>query len=297
MDFLGNIYTGSAKLAATTHICKFDHHGAFVKSVKIEAGPGGIAPLLGVHFEPPHTVIALDFANSLASPPASFGFNNGRVLSVDMESGVVTTIADGFAFPNGVAEDLLGRLYVADSFHGTITRMNQDGSGRTVWSADPLLKGVGGAGLPIGANGIAFDTFFQHVYVSNTSQRLIVRIPVGQGWTAGAAEIFADGAAIDGATGTALKGADGIAFDLFGQLYVMANAVNQIQVLSHSGQLTTRYSNPSLDPPMDTTASPIFWGNQLYFTNLSLRNPPATDSGVNSSVAVLQAPLPGLPPL
>lgn len=289
VDWQGNLYTGSAAIAPVTHVCKFDHNGVFVKSVPIPAGPGGVTPLLGVHFEPPHTVIALDFANTLASPPTSFGNNQGRVLSVDMESGVVTTIASGFAFPNGIAEDWLGRLYVTDSFHGTITRMNRNGSNATVWSADPLLKGVGGAGLPIGANGIAFDTFFQHLYVANTSKRQIVRINVGPSWTAGAAEIFADGTAMDA---KALLGADGITFDLLGNLYVAANAANEIQVLSHSGQLTARYSNPNLVPPMDTTASPIFWGNQLFFTNLSL-----LDGGINSSVAVLQTPLPGLPPL
>jgi sugar lactone lactonase YvrE len=292
VDWQGNFYTGSAKIAPVTFICKFDHNGTFVKKVPITAGPGHVTPLLGVHFEPPHTVFALDFADTLI--PGG-GKTNGRVLSVDMESGAVTTIASGFSFPNGFAEDLLGNLYVTDSFQGTITRMRQDGSNKTVWSADPLLAGNPAAPLPIGANGIAFDAFFQHLYVSNTSFRRIIRINVGPGWTAGASEIFADGAAIDGATGTALKGADGITFDLLGNLYVAANAANEIQVLSHSGQLTARYSNPNLVPPMDTTASPIFWGNQLFFTNLSLRTD--ATSGVNSSVAVLQAPLPGLPPL
>jgi sugar lactone lactonase YvrE len=288
IDLQGNLYTGSAAIAPTTHVCKFDHHGAFVKAVDIPAGPGGFAPLLGVHFEPPRTVFALDFADTLVHP----GTSNGRVLSVDMESEQVTTIATGFSFPNGFAEDLEGNLYVADSFQGTITRMRKDGSNKSVWSADPLLAGVTGAGLPIGANGIAFDTFFQHMYVSNTSRRLIVRIDVGPNWTAGAAEIFANGATIDANQNTtkSLLGADGIAFDLFGNLYVAANAANEIQVLSPSANLTARYASPSL--PMDTTASLIFWGNQLFFTNLSL-----LDGGINSSVAVLQTPLPGLPPL
>jgi len=294
LDLQGNIYTGSAAILPTTHICKFDHNGAFVKSVPIPAGPGGVTPLLGLHFEPPHTVFALDFANTLASPPTSFGNNKGRVLSVNMETGVVTPIASGFAFPNGFAEDLLGRLYVTDSFHGTITRMNQDGSGLTVWSADPLLASNPFPPLPIGANGIAFDFFFQHMYVSNTTKRQIIRINVGPGWTAGTAQVFADGPTIDSQQGTtkSLLGADGITFDLLGNLYVAANAANEIQVLSPSAQLTARYSNPNLVPKMDTTASPIFWGNQLFFTNLSL-----LDGGINSSVAVLQAPLPGLPPL
>jgi sugar lactone lactonase YvrE len=289
LDFQGNIYTGSAKLAPVTHICKFDHNGAFVKSVPISAGPGGLAPLLGVHFEAPHTIIALDFANTLLNRTA----NQGRVLSVNMETGAVTTIASGFSFPNGIAEDLQGNLYIADSFQGTITRMRQDGSNKTVWSADPLLAGnTTIPGLPIGANGIAFDLFFRHLYVSNTSNRRVVRIDVGPNWTAGAAEIFADGATIDAnqQTTKSLLGVDGITFDLFGNLYVAANAANEIQVLSPSAQLTARYSSPTL--PMDTTASPIFWGGQLFFTNLSL-----LDGGINSSVGVLQTPTLGLPPL
>jgi sugar lactone lactonase YvrE len=288
VDLYGNIYTGSAALAPVTHICKFDHNGAFVKSYPIAAGPGGISPLLGVHFEFPHTIIALDFANTLANMAAK----QGRVLSLNLETGVVTTIASGFSFPNGVADDLLGNLYVTDSFQGTITRMAQDGSNKTVWSAAPLLAGVTGAGLPIGANGIAFDMLFRHAYVSNTSNRRIVRINVERDGSAGSAEIFADGPTIDAAQQTtkSLLGADGITFDLLGNLYVAANAANEIQVLSPTAKLVARYSNPSL--PMDTTATPIFWGSQLYFTNLSL-----LDGGINSSVAVLQAPFPGLPPL
>jgi sugar lactone lactonase YvrE len=284
VDFQGNIYTGSAKIAPVTHICKFDHNGVFVKSVTIPAGPGGLTPLLGIHFEAPHTIIALDFANTLVNRTA----NQGRVLSVNMESGVVTTIADGLSFPNGIAEDLAGYIYVSDSFQNKILRMRQDGSNKTVWSADPLLAGnTSIPGLPIGANGIQFDTFFQHMYVSNTSNRRIVRINIGPNWTAGAAEIFADGSTMDA---KALLGADGITFDLFGNLYVAANAANEIQVLSPSAQLIARYSNPTL--PLDTTASPIFWGTQLFFTNLSL-----LDGGINSSVAVLQTSTFGLPPL
>ena len=57
-----------------------------------------------------------------------------------------------------------------------------------------------------------------------------------------------------------------------------------------SAQLVARYANATL--PVDVPASLVFLGNQLYFTNLSL-----FDGGVNSSIAVLQTQLPGLPPL
>jgi len=289
IDLRGNFYTGSAQGRPVGAVCQFDPTGAFKKSIDIPAGPGGIVSLLGVLFEGKHTVFALDFADTLAPNSKK---NNGRVLSVDTDSGSVTTIASGFSFPNGIAEDLTGNLYVTDSFQGTITRMKQDGSNKSVWSASPLLAGKPSAPLPIGANGIAFDFFFQNVYVANTSNQRIIRIPVGPNWTAGTATIFADGPTIDSNQGTALAldGADGIAFDLAGNLYVAANANAEIQVISPSAQLVSRYT--SMNPPVDVPASLVFLGNHLYFTNLSL-----FDGGVNSSIDVLETALPGLPPL
>ncbi len=289
IDFQGNFYTGSAKGAPIGAVCEFQPNGAFKRSIPIPAGPGKVVSLLGVLFEGPHTVFALDFADTLV--PGG-GKTDGRVLSVDTVSGMVTTIASGFTFPNGIAEDLFGRLYVADSFQGTITRMAQDGSGKIVWSASALLAGNPAAPLPIGANGIAFDLFFQHVYVTNTSFQQIIQIPVQHDGSAGTAQVFADGATIDANQHitNALDGADGIAFDLFGNLYVAANANAEIQVISPAAQLVARYSSTTL--PVDVPASLLFLGNQLYFTNLSL-----FDGGVNSSIAVLQTQLPGLPPL
>ncbi|HXN31213.1 MAG TPA: SMP-30/gluconolactonase/LRE family protein [Polyangiaceae bacterium] len=289
IDSHGNLYTGSANGAPTGAVCEFKSDGAFKRSIPIPAGPGRLVSLLGVLFEGPHTLFALDFADTLVP---TGGKTDGRVLSIDTLTGSVTTIASGFSFPNGIAEDLRGNLYVADSFQGTVTRMGQDGSNKTVWSASPLLSGNPAAPLPIGANGIAFDLLFQNVYVSNTSYQQIIRIPVECDGSAGTAQVFANGEHIDQTQSTtnALDGADGIAFDLFGNLYVAANANAEIQVISPSAQLIARYANPSL--PVDVPASLVFLGDQLYFTNLSL-----FDKGVNSSIAVLQAPLPGLPPL
>jgi sugar lactone lactonase YvrE len=289
IDLLGNFYVSSAATTPKTGaVCEFDHQGAFLRVLPVPAGPGGLVSLLGVLWQPPNTVFALDFADSLAHK----GTSNGRVVAVDTVSGAVTTISTGLRFPNGFAEDLQGNLYVSDSFAGTILRMGQDGSNRTTWSADPLLSGANGVPLPIGANGIQFDALFQNMYVNNTAHRQVLRIPVGPGGTAGKAEVFADGVALDRTQSTsgALLGADGLTLDLFGYVYVAANAANEIQVLSPSGQLVARYGSTAL--PVDVPASPLFLGNQLYFTNVSLRN-----GGIHSCVGVLQTPFPGLPPL
>jgi hypothetical protein len=295
IDLQGNFYTGSASSANTATndgqgagaVCQLAPSGELVKSIPIPAGPGGVVSLLGVLFRPPHTLFALDFANTLDG-----GVKNGRVLSVNTVSGAVTTIASGFSFPNGIAEDFFGNLYIADSFLGTITRMAQDGSHKTVWSSSSLLQGDPTAALPIGANDIAFDFSFQNLYVTNTNYRLLVRIPVERDGSAGTATVFAAGSTIDTEQGTtnALDGADGITFDLFGNLYIAANASAEIHVISPTAQLVARYT--STNPPVDVPASLVFVGNQLYFTNLSLY-----DGGINSAVDLLQAPTFGLPPL
>ena len=46
---------------------------------------------------------------------------HGRVLLVNPRTHAVSTVADGFAFPNGIAEDAHGFLYIADSLQGPST--------------------------------------------------------------------------------------------------------------------------------------------------------------------------------
>jgi sugar lactone lactonase YvrE len=287
VDYRGNFYVGSASTKPTGAICQFTSQGVLAKVIRIPAGASGLVSLLGIRFEGEHTVFALDFADSLAHK----GTVNGRVIAVDTDSGSVTTIATGFSFPNGIAEDPERNLYISDSLQGTITRMGRDGTNKTVWASGPLLAGNSKTPLPLGANGIQFDRFFQNMYVANTSYRRIIRIPVGPGWTAGTAVVFADGPTIDASQSTtkSLMNPDGLTLDLFGNIYVAANAAGEIQVLSPAGQLVARYGDTTL--PVNFPASPLFVGNQLYFTNVSLHN-----GGVNSSVAVLQNDLPGSPP-
>jgi sugar lactone lactonase YvrE len=292
VDLQGNFYTGSAQTKSTGAVCQFGPNGAFKKSFTIPpAKSGGVVSLLGVLFQPPHTVFALDFADALAGPPDQAPPTDGRVLAVNTETGAVTTIASGFVFPNGIAEDLDGFFYVADSLQATVTRFKADGSQKSVWYSSSLLA-PGTGQPPLGANGIAFDFLFRNVYVSNTSNQQIIRIPVEHDGSAGTAVVFADGATINNNQRTtgALNGADGIAFDLFGNLYVAANQANEIQVISPNGQLAARYSSTTLT--LDNPASLVFIGDELYFTNASI-----FDGGGNSAIFVLEAPLPGLPPL
>src|SRR5205807_6132235 len=99
---------------------------------------------------------------------------------------------------------------------------------KRLWKADPLLQPHGSP--PFGANGVAFDRTESYLYVANTADDRVLRIPVNADGSAGTVAIFADGATIDAATGTthAPDGAAGSQFAVTGQPYVCANQANEI---------------------------------------------------------------------
>jgi sugar lactone lactonase YvrE len=280
-DPSGNLYTGQQHAAATVNICVIDRKGQLVREIPVAAGPAGVASLLGMLFTPGQGLYAVDIANTVAP--------NGRLLRVDPKSGHVAVVATGFAVPNGIAQDRRGDLFVSDSSAGTITKVKPDGSSSIVWKQDVLLTTKGTP--PFGANGVAFDRGEHFLYVANTGDSRVLRIPVEADGSAGPVEIFADGATIDAQQQTtqALHGADGIMFDVKGNLYVCANQANEVQVVDPHARLVARYAGVGADA-FDFDASLVFHERTLYVSNLSL-----TDAGVNSKLSVLHTPFPGQP--
>ena len=280
-DPAGNLYSASdIDGASVGTVCVFNPSGSLSRTIPVPAGPSGVVVLIGLAFHGSRTLYTCD---------AGDGTGTGRLLSIDTVSGAVTVVTTGLEFPNGVALDDQGNVYVSDSVAGTIVRVRQNGTNRTVWSSDPLLSTTGFP--PFGANGIAFDLLSHNLYVTNTGDSRVLRIPVKANGSAGAVQIFADGATINQRQHTteALHGADGVALDILGNIYVAANQANEVQVLSPAGTLVARFaSTPSVT--IDFPASLVFKGNQLYFTNASL-----FDDGANSRLLVLQGLIPGLP--
>ena len=281
VDPRGRAYASSFAPAPAAPICVLDRAGRIVDTIPVPAGPAGVAALLGELFVPGEGLYVTDFADGAAP--------HGRLLVVDPRGGGVTTVASGFAAPNAIARDRRGRLYVSDSFLGTISRVNPDGSGLVIWSQDPRFTTQGQP--PFGANGLAFDEGERFLYVANTGDSTVLRVPVERDGSAGAPEPFASGADLDARFGTtqSLHGADGIQFDVAGNLWVCANQANEIQVLSPEGEIVARYRGSGA-AALDFPASLVFQGRRLFITDLSL-----ADGGVNSKLSVLEAPLPGLP--
>ena len=288
VDPSGRLYTSSIPLApGPANICVLNPEGELIDKISVAPGPGGFTNMAGELFEPGRGLYVADLADDVFVHPSA---QNGRLLLVNAGSHKVTTLADGFTLPNGIAQDREGDLFVSDSVPGQIFKLTRDGLTKRVWSADALLTNH--HPFPIGANGIAFDQSQRFLYVSNTSDNRIIRIPVGEDGSAGAAEVFADGATLDSAQNAtnSLLTPDGIMFDVKGDLYICANTANEVQVLSPNGtRLIARYKGTGANA-IDQAASLVFRNRTLYVTSLSL-----ADGGINSKVSKVGVPFEGLP--
>jgi sugar lactone lactonase YvrE len=98
--------------------------------------------------------------------------------------------ADGLA--NGMALDpFTGLLYIADSVHGIVWRVPTTGGTPIAWASGGSLTSNGS----FGANGVKVHD--GAVWVSNTTQGLLLRIPVERGGVAGQVRTKATIAGID----------------------------------------------------------------------------------------------------
>jgi sugar lactone lactonase YvrE len=281
----GNFYLSSNSDAVTTvgHVCVLDPKGNLIDIINVPQGPGATAiGLIGELWEG-DSLYVLDQADNV--PP------HGRILKINPKTHVVTTVAGGMTFPNGMAEDRHGNIYVTDSLESRIYRFSPDNPNLTVWFQSNLFTSIN-PNQNVGTNDLAIDIDQDVLYVSDAGNRQVFKIQVDAQGNPGAITLFADGATLDTQYGlpvpTALFFADGMQIDVKGNLYVMSNLTNEVEVFSRDGKLIQRYSGTGANA-LDFNASAIFKGSKLYMSNMS-----ATDGGVGSKVSVLQAPYPGI---
>jgi sugar lactone lactonase YvrE len=260
LDHDGNVYvvTVAANKPKTSEgtLIVFDPEGKHPRSVQIK---GSSRLLLDVGFNPrTGKLLVVDY-------------QSGKVLSVNPDTGASSdfmTVAIKNPGLDGMTFDDAGNVYVTDSHQGIIWKTGPDGGEGLAWVKSPLLSPTRVA-PHIGANGLAFNKERTALFVANTSNDTIVKIPVtGSTLEPGTPEVFVN--RVGG-------GPDGLIIDEHDNLWIACNQSNEILVLEPThGRVIAKLGDFG---GIDRDGAPIglLWSNSIVFrgddvliTNLSL---------------------------
>jgi DNA-binding beta-propeller fold protein YncE len=169
---------------------------------------------------------------------------------------------------NALTFDRAGNVYISDSFQGILWRTGPMGGAPAAWVTSDLLRTTGFP--PFGANGLDFNRDESVLFVANTGNDTIVRIPVVAG-APGTPEVFTNG----------VNGADGLILDRDDNLWVCANQADEIVVIDPSGKAIAKlgdFEGVRRGSPVGLLfpASLARHGDWIYVTNLSLDLRPIT---------------------
>lgn len=257
----GNVYVttfgfnASGPVTGLGQLYVFNRDGQLIRHVNVA---GSSSHLLGIGFHPTsRALLVIDFGAA-------------KVLKVNTQDGssstfmTVPTPAASTGL-NALTFDSAGNVYVSDSFNGIIWKVGPGGGPATAWVTDPLLKTSNVP--PFGANGLAFNRAGNALFVANTGNDTIVKIPVIAG-NPGTVEVFVN----------SINGADGVVLDSHDNIWVAANQADEIVVVDQSGKVIAKLGDfDGLDKAgvprgFIFPASPDFSkdGNFLYVSNLTL---------------------------
>lgn len=259
VDREGNVYVATVAVnkpaSSEGTLLVFDARGRHLRTVGIQ---GSSRLLLDIEFHPrTGRLLVADY-------------KAGKVLSVDPKTGassVFMTVTGKNPGLNGMTFDAAGNLYVTDSHQGIIWKVGPDGGEGSAWVTSPLLKPTR---LPpgIGANGLAFNSGKTALFVANTANDIVVRVPLGPALEPGTPEVFVH--RVGG-------GPDGLHIDEHDNLWIACNQSNELLVLEPTqGRVIAKLGDFG---GIDRNGAPIgflwsntfvFRGDEVLVTNLSL---------------------------
>lgn len=242
--------------AGKGQIYVFGDRGALKRVLDVT---GSSSALLGLAFHPqtPDLLLVADLGA-------------GNVLDVNPHTGAarVFSAIGASAGLNALAFDRAGNVYVSGSFSGAVYRIGPKGGAAQVWVQHPLLTTSGFP--PFGANGLDFNRDESALFVANTGNDTVVRIPVSATGP-GTPEVFTN----------SINGADGLFLDEDDNVWVCANQSDEIVVTDASGKAIAKlgdFNGVRDGSPVGLLfpASLARSGGFIYITNLSLDLRPIT---------------------
>jgi len=260
VDREGNVYVTTVAVnkpaSSEGTLLVFDREGRHLRTVTIK---GSTRLLLDIQFHPrTGKLLVADY-------------KGGKILSVDPMTGDATvfmTVGGRGPGLNSIIVDDADNVYVTDSHQGIVWKTGPEGGEATAWVTSPLLRPTR---LPpgIGANGLAFNRSRTALFVANTAQDTIVRIPLaGPALEPGQPAVFVH--RVGG-------GPDGLHIDEEDRLWGACNQSNEIQVLEPAqGRVIAKLGDFG---GVDREGRPIgflwpnsfaFLGDDMLVTNLSL---------------------------
>jgi hypothetical protein len=266
------------------YVSTFDPTGSAPAQLFVFAADGTLLRDVTIKNSSPAT-LGLGF-NPITQQLLVIDFGAGQVLNVNPHSGsssvfmTVQSVNGGSPGLNALTFDQTGNVYVSDSFQGIIWTVGPRGGAGTIWKQDPLLATTGTP--PFGANGIGFNKARTIMFVANTGNDTLVKVPVsssgGGTLIAGTASVFTN----------SINGADGIVLDANDNIWVAANQADEIVVVDPSGKAIAKLGDfngvhNGVTSGLLFPASPAFSkdGTSLFVTNLELD---LTSIGLTQSV-------------
>ena len=277
----GNIYVPSGGFNATGFIpgpaklWVFNPDGQLIRTTVLT---GTAPPVLGIAFNP---VNGLGFIADLG---------DGSVFTWNSATNTTTlaqTLPGGAAGPNAICFDTAGNAYISDSFQGVIWKTDKNGNNLTRWASDPLLAPGNGLNPPFGANGIEFNNERTAMFVANTANHTLIKIPVNGDGSAGKPVVFTTG----------INAPDGIVIDKHDNIWVDANQEDEIVVVDPTGKVIAKLgdfngiSDNGTPLGLLFPASPAFSkdGKFIYTSNFTLFLPFAGAEAAIDSAWTLEA--------
>jgi sugar lactone lactonase YvrE len=258
VDSAGNLYIADSR---NSRIRRVDGTTGVVTTVAGTGitsfgGDGGPAAAAALNFP---TGVAVDRSGNVFIADTF----NRRIRRVDAASQIITTYAGtgsgtfsgdggpataaGLSFPNAVAVDASGNLYISDRDGFRIRKV--DPATRTITTVAGTSFGFDGDGGPAtaakiwGPSGVAVDEA-GNIYIADTTNNRVRKIAAATqiittvaGSGANSSEFYGDGGP---ATAAALPSPKGVAVDADGNLYIVDNAAERVlKVSAATGILTT----------------------------------------------------------